>query len=298
MMNELKSIRVDDILYSYYECGEGPLVVCLHGFPDHPLSFKGVVNDLVAAGFRVVVPYMKGYLPTCAPENSSYQSAALSVDVAALLEALSPGESCYVFGHDWGAIAAYGAALISNKKIKKLIVASVPYGLNFASGLVNDFDQIKRSFYIWFFQTQMAEESVSANNYDFIRRLWKEWSPDFTLSESCLNELCEMFSKDGVVKSALSYYKHTFTQSLHLPEHRELQSAIFIDPILVPTLIIYGEKDTCIGIEYLDGMEESFPLGLSKIIIKGAGHFVHAENPRDVAREICNFINKPVSLSV
>lgn len=290
MMNELKSIRVNDILYSYYEGGKGPLVVCLHGFPDHPLSFRGVMKDLVAAGYRVVVPYMKGYAPTCAPESSSYQSAALSVDVAALLEVLSPNEPCYVFGHDWGAIAAYGSALISNIKIKKLIVASVPYGPNFASGLVNDFDQIKRSFYIWFFQTQMAEDSVSKNNFNFIKKLWREWSPNLTLPESSLDELCDMFARPGVVRSALSYYKHTFTESLHLPEHRELQSAIFIDPILVPTLIIYGENDTCIGVEFLDGMEKLFPLGLSKKIIKGAGHFVHVEKPEEVAREICKFI--------
>lgn len=289
MTAQLKTVEAKDVSFSYIEQGTGPLLLCLHGFPDHALTFRRVMPALADAGYRVVAPYMKGYLPTVAPEGSAYQAAALGLDVAALIDALSPAEPAYVFGHDWGAIAAYGAALAAPDRIRRLAVASVPYGPQFLEGLVTRYAQIRRSFYVWFFQLPMADAAVAANDFAFIRALWHDWSPGWELPESDWRALRETFSRPGVVQAALAYYRHMFDPALQRPELAELQQKIFLAPIEVPTLILHGERDGCIGVDLLDGMEAFFPQGLEKRIIRDAGHFLHAERPDQIADAIRQF---------
>lgn len=289
MTAQPKTVEANDVSFSYIEQGTGPLLLCLHGFPDHALTFRRVMPALADAGYRVVAPYMKGYLPTVAPEGSAYQAAALGLDVVALIDALSPAEPAYVFGHDWGAIAAYGAALAAPDRIRRLAVASVPYGPQFLEGLVTRYAQIRRSFYVWFFQLPMADAAVAADDFAFIRALWHDWSPGWELPESDWWALRETFSRPGVVQAALAYYRHMFDPALQRPEFVELQQKIFIAPIEVPTLILHGERDGCIGVDLLDGMEAAFPQGLEKMIIRDAGHFLHAEKPDEMADAIRQF---------
>src|SRR3972149_3445828 len=120
-MEEFKSgsVRANGIGVHYLEAGTGPLVLCLHGFPDHARSFRFQLPALAKAGFRAVAPYLRGYAPTDVPANGPSQAAARARDAAALLDALSPGEPAYVFGHDWGALAAYGAAILAPSRLRK-----------------------------------------------------------------------------------------------------------------------------------------------------------------------------------
>ena len=113
------SVRANGIQFHYLEAGSGPLVLCLHGFPDHARSFRFQLPALAKAGFRAVAPYLRGYAPTDVPANGPFQYAALAKDAAALVEALSPKEPGFVFGHDWGAVATYGAAQIAPQRIGK-----------------------------------------------------------------------------------------------------------------------------------------------------------------------------------
>lgn len=288
-IKEIGTVEVNGVLFSYLEQGTGPLVLCLHGFPDHALSFRHLIPDLAAAGYRVVAPYMRGYAPTRTPEGASYQSAVLGRDVAALIKALSPDNPALVFGHDWGAVSAYAAALAEPGRIHRLAVASVPYGPHFAAGLVSQYRQIRRSFYIWFFQLPVADEAVAAADFAFIRDLWRDWSPGWNLPEDDWKALCETLAAPGVVKSALAYYRHTFNPAFHRGEYAELQDKIFVASIDVPTMILHGAQDGCIGAEYLDGMEHSFTQGLEKVVIPNAGHFLHLEKPDEVSRALLRF---------
>src|SRR5205807_3317041 len=111
------SVRANGIQFHYLEAGSGPLVLCLHGFPDHARSFRFQLPALAKAGFRAVAPYLRGYAPTDVPEAGPYQSAALAKDAVALIDALSPKEPAFVFGHDWGALAAYGAAILAPNRV-------------------------------------------------------------------------------------------------------------------------------------------------------------------------------------
>lgn len=291
-MSELATGRVhaNGIDFHYLEAGKGPLVLCLHGFPDHAPSFRHTLPALAAAGFRAVAPFMRGYAPTGIPAEPSYQSAVLGQDVVGLLEALSPSEPAFVFGHDWGAIAAYAGALIAPARFRKLATSAVPYGPQFMQGLVSSYDQLRRSFYIWFFQLPAYPEmAVAANDFAFLERIWGDWSPGWELPAADLCALKDTFAKAGVLDAALGYYRHTFNPAFQRPELSELQAKIFFDPIDVPTMIFYGANDGCIGRELLDGMEASFPRGLEKVVLEGAGHFSHLEKPAEVNAALVRF---------
>lgn len=291
-MSETKqgTVRANGITFTYLEQGSGPLVLCLHGFPDHAGSFRPLLSALAGAGYRAVAPSMRGYAPTEAPADAPYQSAMLGRDAAAMLEALSPGEPAFVFGHDWGAIAAYGGALDAPGRIRRMVVSAVPYGPGFAQGLFASYAQIRRSFYIWFFQLPVAEAAVAANDFAFIRGLWRDWSPGYALSQSEWAALRETFASPGTLEAAIAYYRHTFNPAFQRAELDALQQRIFVAPIEVPTMIVHGRDDGCLGVEFLDGMEASFPKGLEKVVVDGAGHFVHLEKPDEVASAVIRFL--------
>ena len=284
-MEEFKtgSVRANGLNFHYLEAGSGPLVLCLHGFPDHARSFRHQLPALAKAGFRAVAPYLRGYAPTDVPDGP-YQSAALATDTVALLDALSPKEPAFVFGHDWGALAAYGAAILAPNRVKKLVTAAVPHGPQLMQAIMTSYAQMKRSFYIFMFQLPTAETSVSHNNFEFLDRLWADWSPGWTLPAEEVAALKQTFQKPGVLSAALGYYRHTFNPAFQAPELADLQGRMMMEPIQVAGLVFHGQKDGCIGAETLEGMEAVFPKGLAKMVIPDAGHFLHQEKP-DVVNE-------------
>jgi pimeloyl-ACP methyl ester carboxylesterase len=284
------AVNANDIRFSYIESGEGELVLCLHGFPDHARSFRHQMSALSERGFRVVAPYMRGYSPTAIPENGHYQTAALGQDAVCLIEALGY-ESAIVLGHDWGATAAYAAAILAPEKVSKLITSAVPYGKALREAWLYDPVQQRRSWYVFFFQTRIAERAVANNNYEFIDKLWEDWSsPGWTCPPEEMAALKSTLSKPGVLSAALGYYRSIFDTTLHSAELESLQRKIGKELIHVPTLYIHGGEDGCIGPEVGGGMETYFPGGLRKHIIASAGHFAHQENPEEFNRSLFDFL--------
>jgi pimeloyl-ACP methyl ester carboxylesterase len=288
------TVRANGIQFHYLEAGRGPLVLCLHGFPDHARTFRFQLPALADAGFRAVAPWMRGYAPTDVPSGGPYQSAALAEDAVALVEALSPDEPAFLFGHDWGAVAAYGAALAAPERIRAVATAAVPYGPQVMAALATNYDQMKRSWYMFFFQLPTAEASVAHEDFRFLERLWRDWSPGWDLPREELESVKETFRRPGVLEAALGYYRQTFNPQLQRPELAALQGRIMAEPVEVPGLVFHGERDGCIGVELLDGMERMFPRGLDKIVVSGAGHFVHQEAPEAVNQALIGFLRASI----
>jgi pimeloyl-ACP methyl ester carboxylesterase len=101
--------------------------------------------------------------------------------------------------------------------------------------------------------------------------------------------LKDTFRKPGVLTAALAYYRQTFNPALQHAELADLQARLLNDPIDVPGLVFHGQRDGCIGVETLAGMEAGFPKGLKKVTLADAGHFVHQEKPDVVNRELIAF---------
>jgi pimeloyl-ACP methyl ester carboxylesterase len=282
-------VRASNLNFTVLEMGEGPLVLCLHGFPDTAHSFRHQMPALAAAGYHVVAPFMRGYSPTEAAPDGRYDSAALSEDALALIPALGYKDAI-VFGHDWGAVAAYGAAAASPDRVTKLITAAVGYGSGFFEALATNYAQQRRSWYMFFFQTKIAEAAVSFNDFAFLEKLWTDWSPGWKWAPEDLEALKQSFRATGTLEAALGYYRATLGPALNMPVDPKSLASMMNIPINVPAMMFHGRDDGCIGAETLAGMAKLFPKGLKLELVPNAGHFVHQERPDHVNDLILRFL--------
>jgi len=293
MASQLKQrvVRASNLNFTVLEMGEGPLLLCLHGFPDTAHSFRHQMPALAAAGFHAVAPFMRGYSPSEPASDGRYDSAALSEDALALIDALGYKDAI-LFGHDWGAVAAYGAAAAAPDRVSKLVTAAVPYGTKFFEALIINYAQQRRSWYMFFFQTAIAEAAVSFNDFAFLEKLWADWSPGWKWAPEDMEALKRCFRAKGTLEAALGYYRATLGPAFKMPVMSDPKgiAAAMSAPINVPAMMIHGREDGCIGAELLEGMEKLFPKGLKKEVVPGAGHFVHQEKPDLVNEVVLKFL--------
>lgn len=282
-------VNANGIEFTYLEKGEGPLLLCLHGFPDHAPSFASQLDAFAAAGYRAVAPYMRGYFPTEPSRDGKYYGVTLGLDVLALIEALGC-EKAFVLGHDYGAAAAYAAATIAPEKISKLVTAALPCGMSFGMAMAMDPTQQQRSWYVFLFQTPLAEFAVSCNNFGLIDYLWKTWSPGWNYPPELISGVKETLATTGVLAAALGYYRSGFEGIPRDDQLGKLHSRIGVEPIQVPSLYVHGARDGCIAAYTTAGMETMFPAGLRKEIVEDAGHFVHLEVPEKFNTLVLDFL--------
>ncbi len=283
------NVNANGLRFEYVTQGEGPLLLCLHGFPDVATNFHHQLNAFSTAGFRVVAPFMRGYSPSDIPGDGRFQTAAFGQDVLGIIDGLGYTDAI-LLGHDWGVTAVTAAAVFEPAKVSRLITSAVVYGPGFVQALLSDWEQQKRSWYMFYFQLQLAEIAVPLNDFAFIEQLWKDWSPGWKFPTDSLAAVKQTLAKPGVLQAALDYYRCALNPERSSPDLAALQARLG-EPINVPTLHIHGELDGCIGAHLTAGMESLFPAGLQTEIIAGAGHFVHQEKPEEFNRLVLEFIS-------
>ena len=271
----------------YFRAGQGDPLVFLHGFPDCAVNYKEQIEFFSANGFEVFVPLMPGYHEDD-QELDTYQSLKIAEELSIFINSVTD-KPINLFGHDWGASAAYGIANLIPEKVAKLITASVPYGPALMSAFLLDGDQQRKSWYMFFFQLEIAEMAVEANDYEYIKRLWREWSPNWSDYESYAQEAINVLSKPGVLTRALKYYRSTFQSGLQSERLNNLQMT-FTDKFKMPALYLHGKNDGCIAAELSAGMEDSFE-NLKKLELDDCGHFLHLEKPKEINQIILDFLN-------
>ena len=283
-----RRIAANGMDFEILEAGEGPLAILLHGFPDQARSWTPLIERLAAEGYRAVAPVMRGFGGP-APDGC-YQGWATGGDAVALIEALGY-EKAVVIGHDWGAGAAYAAATMAPHRVEKLVAMAVPYGPQLPASMLLDGDQQRRSWYMFFFQTGLAEMAVPLNDFAFIDRLWAEWSPGYVLPDADRAALKAQFAAPGVLSNALAYYRQVFTPSASKPEWAPM-AAKATGPIAVPTLYLHGVNDGCVGAYLSDGMETQFTGGFRRVLVENAGHFLQLEQPQVVGDAVVGFLKQ------
>lgn len=288
-LNEIRKrvVSANGLDFPVLEVGDGPLVLCLHGFPDHSQSWVHVLGRLAQEGYRAVAPSLRGYWAGGAAPDGSYRAAALGQDVLALIEALG-AEQAHLIGHDFGARAAYSAASLDAARIRKLVGLAVPYGKGLPQAFVADGDQQRRSWYMFFFHSRFAEPAVQLNDFAFLDRLWREWSPGYQMPASDRKALIDAFSQPGVLPQTLAYYRQLFAP----PPEAEAQAleTRANGPIAVPTLYLHGEQDGCMSVRLSDDMAAAFTKGFERVVMPGVGHFLHLEEPEAVLSHILPFL--------
>lgn len=284
-----RTIKTRNVTFEALEEGSGPLVLCLHGFPDDARSWRHQVPVLVQAGYRVVAPFMRGYAPTSAPADGRFDAMALGEDVAALLAALD-ADDAIVIGHDWGAAATYFGALLASQRMRKIVTLAVPYGPGFFRALRESYPQQRRSWYMVFFQHPLADEALARDGFAMVEHLYRDWSPGWQPSRENLRVVQETLSRPGTVEAALGYYRHTMRPVFDNPAQLDAMLLAMGTPLQVPTLYLHGADDGCIGVELARGLEPYFARGVRVEIVDGAGHFLHQERPDVVNRAILDFL--------
>jgi len=285
-------ITANGVDFAYLEQGpvDGPLALCLHGFPDHAPSYTTLLDALAATGFHAVAPWMRGYSPTGLAPDGNYQTASLALDAIALADALAGEHGAVLVGHDWGAIAAYTAAAHAPDRFTKLVVMAVPHAAVLA-GRIFEPAGLKRSWYQYFFQTPFAEPVVAKDDFAVIDFLWREWSPNYIAPEPFMRELKETLAAPGTLDAAIAYYRFMLGARASDPALHEVQGK-FVAPIPVPTLYFHGDADGVMDIGLVDAerLRDHFPAGLEIEIVPGAGHFLHLEEPAAVNNRIVDFL--------
>ena len=125
-----------------------------------------------------MAPWLRGYAPTTVPADGHYQTGALALDACALHEALGGDDDAVLIGHDWGALAAYGGrALTRRTGGGGVVTMAVPPAAPSLTSAFFSYDQLQRSWYMFFFQSPLADMAVPMDDLAFIDRLWADWSP-------------------------------------------------------------------------------------------------------------------------
>lgn len=280
-----------DIGYLQWNPSGAATAVLVHGWPDSPESWSQVAETLAEAGYRVLAPALRGFLPTRfhdAGTPRSGQLAALGVDLLHFIQALGLQRPLLV-GHDWGARAVANACGLSPDVASHLVMVSVGYGTN-APNQVMSLQQARNYWYHWFMATPRGQQSLKDDRNAFARMMWDTWSPAGWYTDEAFASACRAFTGPDWVEVVLHSYQHRWGGVAGDPAFADAEARLNPAPVLsVPTLVLHGALDTCNHPDSSQGREAFFSGRYARQVLPGVGHFPQREAGPAVAEAILRF---------
>jgi pimeloyl-ACP methyl ester carboxylesterase len=281
---------VNGLRMHYVEKGEGPLVVLLHGFPEMWWSWRYQIPALVEAGYRVVAPDLRGYNETEA--KGPYDVNTLRDDVVALLDHLR-AEKAIIVAHDWGGGVAWHLASTRQSRVEKLVVMNCPHPVVFSRALVSKPSQLRRSWYMFFFQLPFLPERMmtSGNGGGAVRALRGLAVDKTNFNAEEMAPFAEAITKPGRASAMIGWYRAAIRSGIRAGRKgpKELQT---YEKIVVPTMLLWGMADTALGYEDVVPGTERYVPAIEVQTIPNCGHFVQQEQPREVNRRLLEFLKR------
>jgi pimeloyl-ACP methyl ester carboxylesterase len=263
--------------------------LCLHGFPDTAYGFRALAPHLVAAGYRVIAPFMRGYVPSSLASDRAYHVGALMDDALIVRAACGPTDADVVIGHDWGAIAATGLAAMPDSPFRRAVVMSVPPAAALRPLRPKVLKllpaQLVRSWYISYFQLPFLPERSASW---VVPLLWRRWSPGYDAAED-LRHVSAAIGAPDRWRAALSVYRATIRNSAPPVRYAELHRW-WTELPRVPTLYLHGADDGCMTADFTAFVAAALPAGSDAAVVEHAGHFLQLERPDEVGRRIVEFL--------
>lgn len=255
--------------------GEGPDIVLVHGFPDTPHSYQALQDALVAAGWRVTVPWLRGYHPATIVPGRAYDFETIGRDGLALLDAIGAQQAVFV-GHDWGALMAFVVATLAPERVRGLVTIAIPH----PSLLPRSASSLYRARHFLALKLPWAQASTRRGDFAYLERLYTRWAPNWSgpAREQSLAEVKRAFADPIALKGAIDYYRALPLGGSKLLEH----------PPAVPNLAVGGTADL-VPAELYRASAELFPAPSRALIVEGAGHWPHREDEAAVVPEIVRF---------
>lgn len=273
-------ITTNGIKLHYVTQGEGPLMLMLHGFPEFWYSWRHQIPEF-AQYFKVVALDLRGYNDSDKPsEQSAYVMDEFVLDVRGVIKGLGY-EKCVLVGHDWGGMIAWNFAYSHPEMVERLIILNLPHPAKFAQGFTTP-QQLLKSFYIFVFQLPwLPELLLQSSDYQSIETAFKGMAIDkTTFTKADIDAYKDAAAKRGALTAMLNYYRNIFQQKMLKPDWGILE---------VPTLMIWGEKDTALGKELTYGTE-AFVRDFQIKYIPNCSHWVQQEQPKLVNQYMREFL--------
>jgi pimeloyl-ACP methyl ester carboxylesterase len=275
-------VDANGIRFHYVEAGEGPLVLLLHGFPEFWYSWRHQIGPL-AERFHVVAPDLRGYNETEKP-RSGYDVGTLVADTVALAQAF--GERRFrLAGHDWGGAIAWATAARHPEAVERLVILNAPHPTAMTDALRTNRTQLRRSWYMFFFQLPFLPEWLLArDDYSSVARgILGNLVHRERFSREDVEQFKRAMAKPGTLKAAINYYRAAFRDAVR---NRFRSRNV---PIDVPTLVIWGEHDAFLGKELTFGLDR-WVRDLRVEYLPDSGHWVQQDEPEIVTRLMLDFL--------
>jgi pimeloyl-ACP methyl ester carboxylesterase len=255
---------------------DAPLVLWLHGFPDHPPTAVPFLEHLTRS-HRVVAPWLRGYAPS--PLDGPYDLDTLAADVCAMIDQLSPGTPIDLVGHDWGAAITYAVGAAAPARVRKAVAMAVPHPLTLLRRL-RTAAQMRRSWYMALFQIPGSERVVRANQLAMIDHLWRTWSPGFVLDPARRATLHACL--DASLPAPIAYYRAMLRPISGFRARARKLAA----PLATPVLQLHGADDGCVLPPTLPLDDDRRFTHREVAVVPDVGHFLHLEAPAEIAERV------------
>jgi pimeloyl-ACP methyl ester carboxylesterase len=263
---------------------DGPLVILLHGFPEFWYGWRRQIPPLARAGLRVWAPDQRGYNLSDKPKGiAAYRIDELANDVVGLIDAAGV-EKCYLAGHDWGAAVAWWVALRYPERLEKLAILNVPHPAVMRYTLSNSLAQLRKSWYMFFFQIPLLPEAILRNN---------DWAyaVDMLLSSSnpgdFNHEDIEQYRRAWWREDAFTCMLNWYRAILQMPP--DITGDLHIR---VPTLMLWGAQDIALGREMAQPSIDLCDQG-KLVFFENATHWVQHDEFKAVNEHLVEFFTTP-----
>ena len=272
-----------DIAYEASGAAGGVPVILLHGFPDDVHAYDEVVPPLASAGYRVLVPYLRGYGPTRFLDSNAprrAQQAAIGQDLLDFMDALRL-ERAALAGYDWGGRAACITAILAPQRVRALVTIG---GYNVQDTLApprpGPAAQERAYWYQWYFNTERGRLGLEANRREICRLLWRDWSPSYRFDDATFERTAASFDNPDFVDIVIHSYRHRHGNAPSDPRFDAIERRLSTQPpITVPTIILHGGDDGVSLARRSDRERQLFAPGTAIHVVPGAGHFLPREKP-------------------
>ena len=259
-------------------------VILLHGFPYDVRSFDGVVPQLSADGFRVLVPYLRGYGPTRFIDRDAprmAEQAALAQDLIDFCDRLGL-QQVALAGFDWGNRAACIASITDPQRIRCLVsIGGYSVQDTTTTGQPAPAALEARLWYQWYFNTERGRHGLENNRHDIIRYLWDTWSPGWTYSDADYQRSAPSFDNPDFVDVVIHSYRHRHANAPGEERFLELEQTLAQRPAVeVPTIVLRAaESGFGPPARNPEGDQRRFSNLVARHIVEGAGHDLPAHRP-------------------
>ncbi len=281
---------------AYAESGppDAAPVLLLHGFPYDVHAYDEVTRLLVAAGCRVITPYLRGYGPThflSAETPRSGQQAVLGLDLLALMDKLDIPRAVLA-GYDWGGRAACIVAALWPERVRGL-VSGGGYNIQDIAGALRPQapENEYRHWYQYYFHAERGRAGLEQNRVALCRLLWRLWSPDWAFDDAAYARTAASFANPDFVAVVIHSYRHRYGLVAGDPAAEEIERRLAAQPpIRVPSIALDGGSD---GVQAAGGSERHqrfFSAQYERRVIPGTGHNLPQEAPREFAAAVLSLV--------